>query len=67
MGTSISLGNYEPDPVPEPWEEYRCRELSRAYYTQSLNMTIASDGLLHCVTALTSLELNKCFTDSEKK
>ncbi|MBF4516681.1 hypothetical protein IRZ71_10010 [Flavobacterium sp. ANB] len=66
MGTSISLGNYEPEIIPEPWEEYQYRDLSRAYYTQSLNMTIDSDGLLHCVTALTSLELNKCFTDSEK-
>lgn len=66
MGTSISLGDYEPEKVPEPWEEYQYRDLSRAYYTQSLNMTIDSDGLLHCVTALTSLELNKCYTDSEK-
>jgi hypothetical protein len=66
MGTSISLGNYEPEKIPEPWEEYQYRDLSRAYYTQSLNMTIDSDGLLHCVTALTSLEFNKCYTDSEK-
>jgi len=67
MGISISLGDYEPEKVPEPWEEYQYRDLSRAYYTQSLNMIIDSaDGLLHCVTALTSLELNKCYTDSEK-
>jgi len=69
MGTSVSLGNYEPEKIPEPWEEYQYRDLSRAYYTQSLNMKIEtdSDGLLHCITALTSLELNKCYTDSEKQ
>ncbi|KIO50861.1 hypothetical protein [Flavobacterium hibernum] len=68
MGTSISLGNYEPDEVPEPWEEYQFRELSRAYYTQSVNMVFKSGdiNLVHCITALTSLELNKCFTDSAK-
>jgi len=68
MGTSISLGNYEPDEVPEPWEEYQFRELSRAYYTQSVNMAFKSGDikLVHCITALTSLELNKCFTDSVK-
>jgi hypothetical protein len=68
MGTSISLGDYEPEKIPEPWEESRYRDLSRAYYTQSLNMKIDTDndGLLHCITALTSLELNKCYTDSEK-
>ncbi|MDY0986081.1 hypothetical protein SOM12_01560 [Flavobacterium sp. CFBP9031] len=68
MGTSISLGNYEPDEVPEPWEEYQFRDLSRAYYTQSINMAFKSGdiNLVHCITALTSLELNKCFTDSAK-
>jgi len=68
MGTSISLGNYEPDEVPEPWEEYQFRDLSRAYYTQSINMTFKSGdiNLVHCITALTSLELNKCYTDSAK-
>jgi hypothetical protein len=68
MGTSISLGNYEPDEVPEPWEEYQFRDLSRAYYTQSINMAFKSGdiNLIHCITALTSLELNKCFTDSAK-
>jgi hypothetical protein len=64
MGTSVSLGNYEPEEIKEPWEESQYRELFRAYYTQSLNMNI--DGLLYCITALTSLELNKCYTDSEK-
>lgn len=66
MGASIKFGDYEPEIVPEPWEEYQYRNLSRAYYTQSLSMAIDSDGLLHCITALTSLELNKCYTDSEK-
>lgn len=68
MGTSISLGDYESDEVPEPWEEYRYRDLFRAYYTQSVNMAFKSGdiNLVHCITALTSLELNKCFTDSTK-
>lgn len=68
METSISLGNYEPDQVPEPWEEYRYRDLFRAYYTQSVSMAFKSGdiNLVHCITALTSLELNKCFTDSAK-
>ncbi|OXB01787.1 hypothetical protein B0A75_04925 [Flavobacterium oncorhynchi] len=61
MGPSISLGNYEPDIVPEPWEEYQYRDLYRSYYTQSISMKI--NGLFHCITALTSLELNKCYTD----
>ncbi|MCM0666930.1 hypothetical protein [Flavobacterium tyrosinilyticum] len=68
MVTSISLGNYEPEEVPEPWEEYQFRDLSRAYYTQSINMAFKSGdiNLVHCITALTSLELNKCYTDSAK-
>lgn len=65
MGTSISLGDYEPEAVPEPWEEYQYRDLYRSYYTQSLNMKIGN--LQHCITALTALELNKCYTDPEKK
>ncbi|PIF71489.1 hypothetical protein [Flavobacterium sp. 2] len=65
MGPSISLGNYEPDIVPEPWEEYQYRDLYRSYYTQSISMKI--NGLFHCITALTSLELNKCYTDPVEK
>ncbi|MCV9928757.1 hypothetical protein OIU83_13890 [Flavobacterium sp. LS1R49] len=68
MGTSVSLGDYEPEEIKEPWEESQYRDLSRAYYTQSLNMKIDTDndGLLHCITAVTSLELNKCYTDSKE-
>lgn len=65
MGPSIILGNYEPDIVPEPWEEYQYRDLYRSYYTQSITMKI--NGLFHCITALTSLELNKCYTDPVEK
>ncbi|MBF4516683.1 hypothetical protein IRZ71_10020 [Flavobacterium sp. ANB] len=65
MGTSISLGDYEPEKIPEPWEEYQYRDLSRAYYTQSISIRI--NGLFHCITALTSLELNKCYTDPVEK
>jgi hypothetical protein len=67
MGTSISFGEYEAEKISEPWEESRYRDQYRAYYTQSLNMPIDTDkdGLLHCITVLTSLELNVCYTDSE--
>ncbi|WP_281232471.1 hypothetical protein [Flavobacterium gelatinilyticum] len=65
MGVSISFGDYEPDIVPEPWEEYQYRDLYRSYYTQSISMKI--NGLFHCITALTSLELNKCYTDPVEK
>lgn len=63
MGTSVSLGDYEAEKVKEPWEEYQYRDLYRAYYTQSLNINV--EGLSHCTTALTSLELNIAYTDSE--
>lgn len=65
MGASISLGDYEPEKVPEPWQEYQYRDLYRSYYTQSISMKI--NGLFHCITALTSLELNKCYTDPVEK
>lgn len=65
MRPSISLGDYEPEAIPEPWEEYQYRDLYRSYYTQSISMKI--NGLLHCITALTSLELNKCYTDPVEK
>ncbi|WP_394774240.1 hypothetical protein [Flavobacterium sp.] len=65
MGSSIIFGDYEPEIVPEPWEEYQYRDLSRAYYTQSVSIKI--NGLFHCITALTSLELNKCYTDPVEK
>ncbi|MFG4001438.1 hypothetical protein [Flavobacterium aquidurense] len=65
MGISISLGDYEPEKVPEPWEEYQYRDLYRAYYTQSISIKI--NGLFHCITVLTSLELNKCYTDPVEK
>lgn len=61
MGVSISFGDYEPEIIPEPWEEYQYRDLYRSYYTQSISMKI--NGLFHCITALTSLELNNCYTD----
>lgn len=65
MGPSISFGDYEPEVVPEPWEEYQYRDLYRSYYTQSISMKI--NGLFHCITALTSLELNKCYTDPAER
>lgn len=65
MRPSVSLGNYEPETIPEPWEEYQYRDLYRSYYTQSISIRI--NGLFHCITALTSLELNKCYTDSVEK
>ncbi|MEA9412505.1 hypothetical protein [Flavobacterium sp. PL02] len=54
MGTSISLGDYEPEERKEPWEEHPRIDLKWAYYTQSISMRI--NGLRHCVTALTSLK-----------
>jgi hypothetical protein len=61
MGVSVSFGNYEPKKIKEPWEEHQYRDLSRSYYTQSINMMV--DNLSNCITALTSLELNECYTD----
>ncbi|PAM91554.1 hypothetical protein B4N84_27495 [Flavobacterium sp. IR1] len=67
MGTSISFGEYEAEKISEPWEKSRYRDLYRSYYSQSIHMKINTDNieLVHCITALTSLELNICYTDSE--
>ncbi|MFB9079649.1 hypothetical protein ACFFLS_07155 [Flavobacterium procerum] len=40
MGTSISLGDYEPERIPEPWEESQYRSQRNAYYAQSIDMDI---------------------------
>ena len=67
MGTSISFGDYEPTRISEPWEKHQYRDLYRSYYSQSIHMKINTNNieLVHCITALTSLELDICYTDSE--
>lgn len=65
MGTSVSLGDYEPEKVKEPWEKHQYRDVSKAYYTQSVNKMV--NKLNHCVTALTSLELHECYSDPDEK
>ncbi|MBS7231180.1 hypothetical protein KHA90_09090 [Flavobacterium psychroterrae] len=65
MGISVSLGDYEPEKLKEPWEKHQFRDTSRAYYTQSVNKMV--NKLSHCLTALTSLELHECYTDPDEK
>ncbi|WP_310554555.1 hypothetical protein [Flavobacterium sp.] len=65
MGTSISFGTYEAEKIKEPWEKHQYRDVSKAFYTQSVNRMI--NKLNYCVTALTSLELHECYVDPDDK
>lgn len=65
MGTGISFGEYKPEKSKEPWEKHQYRDVSKAFYTQSVNKMISK--LNHCVTALTSLELHECYVDPDEK
>lgn len=63
MGTSISLGNYEPERIQQPWEKYQRVDLKWAYYTQSAAMQV--NNLRHCVTILTSLKIYSGYNDEK--
>ncbi|GEM_PF-1498836 len=63
METSIRLGDYEPERIPEPWEKHPRVSLKWAYYTQSISMNI--NGEHHCITALTSLKKYSGYGDDK--